>query len=76
LFCLVCRTWPNVLDERRAVYKEFITELANISYSNLKHFLMLEGNKTGDLPTVNYHDILEKVTETGKIIINKAEQEI
>jgi hypothetical protein len=76
LFCLVCRTWPNVLDERRAVYEEFITELANISYSNLKQFLMFEGNKAVNLPTVNYHDILEKVIETSRIITNVHEQEI
>jgi nitrogen-specific signal transduction histidine kinase len=69
LFLLACRSWPNALDERRAVYKEFITELANISYSNLKRFLMFEGNKAGNLPTVNYHDVLEKVTETSKTIM-------
>jgi hypothetical protein len=76
LICLVCRTWPKALDEKRAVYKEFITELANISYGNLKQFLMFEDNKAGNLPTANYHDILEKVTETSKIIVNKDEQEI
>jgi hypothetical protein len=76
LFCLVCRTWPNAQDETKAVYKEFITELANISYSNLRHFLIFEGNKAGNLPTVNYHDILEKVTETSEITINKNDQEL
>lgn len=73
LFRLVCRTWPNAPGERKSVYKEFITELANISYSNLKQFLMFEGNKAGNLPSVNYHDIIEKVTETRKIIMSKDE---
>jgi hypothetical protein len=58
---LVCRTWPNALDESKAVYKEFLTKVANISFGNLKQFLIFEGNKAANLPTVNYHDILEKV---------------
>jgi hypothetical protein len=63
LFCLVCRTWPGAPEERKAVYREFITELANISYGNLKRFLIFESNKIGNLSAANYHDILEKVNE-------------
>ncbi|PNF31312.1 hypothetical protein B7P43_G11545 [Cryptotermes secundus] len=55
------QTWPNAPGERKSVYKEFITELANNCYNNLKQFLMFEGNKAGNLPSVNYHDIIEKV---------------
>jgi hypothetical protein len=73
---LVYRTWPDVADERKAVYKEFITELANISHSNLKQFLVFEDIKVGNLSTANYHDILEKVIENGEIIINKNKQGI
>jgi hypothetical protein len=73
---LVFRTWPDVADERKAVYKEFITALANISYSNLKQFHVFDDIKVGNLSTANYHDILEKVIKIGEIIINKNKQEI
>jgi hypothetical protein len=75
-FYFVCRTWPNARDERKAIYKEFLTNVANISYDNLYNFLTFEGDKTINLSAADYPHILEMVTDIHEMIINENEQEV
>jgi hypothetical protein len=55
----------------KVIYKEFLTKVANISYNNLNQFLTFEGDKSTNLPTVDYHKSLEMVTEMHETIANK-----
>ena len=66
---LVYRTWPNAPDEMKAVYIEFVTKVANISYNNLNRFLTFNGTKTVSIPAADFKSILERVTKLNDIII-------
>jgi hypothetical protein len=65
---LVHRNWPDALDERKAIYKEFLTKVANISYKNLNQFLKFESDKSTVLPNTDYNNILEMVTKCMKLL--------
>lgn len=73
---MFCRNWPDALDERKAIYNKFFTNIANISYNNLKQFLIFQDEKGTNLPTVDYNKILEMVIEMHDTNTNNDKHEI
>ncbi|XP_069675742.1 pickpocket protein 19-like [Periplaneta americana] len=63
--------WSQALDDRKKHYRNFLTQIGNISYNNFNKFLNFrDGNET-NIPNDGYSSILEKVVIKCEAFISK-----